>query len=90
MAQQLAHHTCNGCNMRTGDLLASGTISGESADSYGSMLELAWNRTRPIELPNGQTRIMIQDGDTVAMRGWTQGDGYRIGFGEVSGVVAGG
>ena len=89
MAQQLAHHSCNGCNMRTGDLLASGTISGESPDSYGSMLELAWNRTRPIELPGGETRVMIQDGDTVSMQGGAQGEGYRVGFGEVTGLVGG-
>ncbi len=87
MAQQLAHHTSNGCNMRPGDLLASGTISGPSPDAYGSMLELAWNRQRPIKLPDGDTRVMLADGDAITMQGWAQGDGFRVGFGEVTGVV---
>ena len=86
-AQQLAHHTCNGCNVNPGDLLASGTISGATPDSLGSMLELAWKGERPVELPNGETRRMLQDGDTVTMSGFAQGDGYRIGFGEVSGEL---
>jgi fumarylacetoacetase len=84
IAQQVAHHTVNGCNLRPGDLLASGTISGSSPDSYGSMLELAWKGTRPIAFPNGETRTYLQDGDRVAMTGWCQGDRYRIGFGDVS------
>ena len=87
MTQQLAHHTCNGCNVNPGDLLASGTISGATPDSLGSMLELAWKGERPVELPNGETRRMLQDGDTVTMSGFAQGDGYRIGFGEVSGEL---
>jgi fumarylacetoacetase len=87
MAQQLAHHTVNGCNLRTGDLVASGTISGPTPDSYGSMLELAWKGTKPIPLPNGETRVFLQDGDRVTMTGWCQGTGYRVGFGEVTGRV---
>jgi fumarylacetoacetase len=87
MAQQLAHHTVNGCNLRTGDLLASGTISGPTPDSYGSVLELAWKGTKPISLPNGETRVFLQDGDRVMMTGWCQGAGYRVGFGEVTGRI---
>ncbi|RMF83921.1 MAG: fumarylacetoacetase [Planctomycetota bacterium] len=87
MTQQLAHHTITGCNIRPGDLLASGTISGPTPDSYGSMLELAWRGTKPIRLPDGGERKFIADGDTVLMRGYCQGDGYRIGFGECDGKV---
>ncbi|MCR9197374.1 MAG: fumarylacetoacetase [Planctomycetaceae bacterium] len=87
MTQQLAHHTCNGCNVNPGDLLASGTISGSTADSLGSMLELAWKGERPVALPSGESRKMLQDGDTVIMSGFAQGDGYRIGFGEVTGEI---
>ncbi|MEM8736233.1 MAG: fumarylacetoacetate hydrolase family protein, partial [Planctomycetota bacterium] len=87
MTQQLAHHTCNGCNVRTGDLFASGTISGSTPDSLGSMLELAWKGERPVELPSGETRKMLQDGDTVILSGFAQGQGYRIGFGEVTGEI---
>jgi len=88
MAQQLAHHTSTGCNLRPGDLCASGTISGTTPDSYGSLLELAWGGTRPLTLPEtGETRVFLQDGDEVLMRGWCQGDGYRVGLGEVTGVV---
>jgi len=84
ICQQLAHHTITGCNMRPGDLIASGTISGPTPDSYGSMLELSWRGERPLALPNGETRKFLQDGDRVSMTGWCQGDGYRIGFGEVT------
>jgi fumarylacetoacetase len=87
MAQQLAHHTVNGCNIRPGDLLASGTISGPTPDSFGSLLELAWKGTKPIAFPNGETRTFLQDGDTVTMTAWCQGDGYRVGFGEVTGTI---
>jgi fumarylacetoacetase len=87
VCQQLAHHTVNGCNMRPGDLLASGTISGPTPDSYGSMLELAWKGTKPLELGNGERRVFLQDGDRVTMTGWCQGQGYRVGFGEVTGSV---
>jgi fumarylacetoacetase len=87
MCQQLAHHTITGCNLRPGDLLASGTISGPTPDSYGSMLELTWRGTKPIDLPDGTTRKFLADGDTVTMTGFAQGDGYRVGFGDVSGQV---
>jgi fumarylacetoacetase len=87
VCQQLAHHTVNGCNLRPGDLLASGTISGPTPDSFGSMLELAWKGTKPIELGNGERRVFLQDGDRVTMTGWCQGQGYRVGFGEVTGRV---
>lgn len=87
MRQQLAHHTVNGCNARPGDLMASGTISGPTEDSYGSMLELAWRGTKPIQLPDGSERSFLQDGDRVIMCGWAQGDGFRIGLGAVEGTV---
>lgn len=88
MRQQLAHHTINGCNMRPGDLCASGTISGPTEDSYGSMLELAWKGTKPLPMADGSERKFIQDGDTVIMRGHCQSaDGIRIGFGEVVGKL---
>ena len=87
IAQQLAHHTITGCNVRPGDLLASGTISGETDASFGSMLERSWRGTKPLQLPNGETCTFLQNGDTVTMTGWCQGDGYRVGFGEVSGKI---
>jgi fumarylacetoacetase len=87
MAQQLAHHASSGCNLRPGDLLGSGTISGSMPDSYGSLLELTWRGTRLIELPNGERRTFLEDGDRVTITGWCQGDGYRVGFGEVTGGV---
>jgi fumarylacetoacetase len=90
IAQQLAHHTVNGCNLQPGDLLASGTISGPTPNSYGSMLELAWKGTKPLELPSGEKRAFLQDGDRVTMTAWCQGPGYRVGFGEVTGRIVGG
>lgn len=84
MAQQLAHHTVNGCNVRVGDMYASGTISGPEKDSYGSMLELSWKGTQPLKMPDGSTRTFIDDGDVVSMRGWAEKDGVRLGFGEVT------
>lgn len=84
MAQQLAHHTVNGCNVRGGDLLGSGTISGPTPDSYGSMLELAWKGTKPVPMSDGTERKFIQDGDTVTMRGFCKNEKVRIGFGEVA------
>lgn len=87
MAQQLAHHTVNGCNINTGDMLASGTISGPTTDSYGSMLEIAWKGTKPIKLDDGTERKFIHDGDSVIMRGYCEKDGVRIGFGEVNSKV---
>jgi fumarylacetoacetase len=86
--QQLAHVTINGTRIRPGDLYASGTVSGREADSYGSLLELSWNGTRPIELDDGSTRYFLEDGDTVTMRGWCGGDDRpRLGFGTCSGTV---
>ncbi len=87
MSQQLAHHTVNGCNMRPGDLMASGTISGSSPESYGSLLELTWKGTKPLVLEGGVSRTFLEDGDRVIMTAWAQGDGYRIGFGEAAGTV---
>ena len=87
MAQQLAQHTISGCNTRVGDLMGSGTISGATPDSWGSLLELAWNGTKPIALANGARRSFLEDGDEVVMTGWCQGEGYRVGFGEVRGTV---
>lgn len=87
MPQQLAHHTINGCNVKVGDMCGSGTISGTSSDSFGSMLELSWRGTKPIEMPDGTTRKFIQDHDTVIMRGYAEKDGIRVGFGDVSGEV---
>ena len=87
MAQQLAHHTVNGCNVRVGDLMGSGTISGPTEGSYGSMLELAWKGTKPLTLADGSQRRFILDGDTVIMRGYCQNASIRIGFGEVKGKL---
>jgi len=87
LCQHVAHHTVNGCNLRTGDLLASGTISGPDPSSYGSMLELSWNGKSPIKLPNGEQRTFLQDGDTITITAYCQGDGYRIGFGELTGTI---
>jgi len=84
--QMLAHHTATGCNMRPGDLCGTGTISGPTEDSVGSLLELTWRGERPIRLPDEQ-RTFLQDGDCVTMRGWCQGNGYRVGFGEVTGKI---
>jgi fumarylacetoacetase len=84
MVQQLAHHTVNGCNMRCGDMLASGTISGPTPDSFGSMLEIAWRGTKPVKMNDGSERRFINDLDTVIMRGHCERNGVRIGFGEVS------
>lgn len=86
-AQQLAHHSSSGCAMSVGDLIGSGTISGPDKGSYGSMLELSWGGKEPIELVEGGTRTFLEDGDTITLRGYAQGDGYRIGFGEASGQI---
>jgi len=83
MFQQLAHHTVNGTAMEAGDLCGSGTISGPTEDSRGSMLEICWKGTKPITLPDGSERKFFADGDTVIIRGACEGDGYRVGFGEV-------
>ena len=73
--------------MNVGDLLGSGTISGPAKNERGSLLEISWNGTELIELENGITRTFLEDGDSLHMRGWCQGDGYRIGFGEVEGTI---
>jgi fumarylacetoacetase len=86
-AQQLAHHTSSGCPMRTGDLLGSGTISGPDKSEWGSLLELSWGGNEPFPLVTGGARSFLEDGDTLTLRGWCQGDGYRIGFGACSGKV---
>jgi fumarylacetoacetase len=84
MAQQLAHHTINGCRVNSGDMMGSGTISGETPDSFGSMLELTWGGKNPIQMVDGSERKFIQDHDTVVMRGYCKNDQVRIGFGECS------
>ena len=89
IAQQLAHHTVGGCNLQPGDLLASGTISGPEEDGRGSMLELTWRGANPLQLPGGETRKWLEDGDRLTISGWCEGDGYRVGFGEVTGRVVG-
>lgn len=87
MAQQLAHHSVNGCNVRTGDLMASGTISGKDESSYGSLLEIAHGGRQPFSLADGQQRTFLEDGDTVTLRGWAEKDGIRVGFGEAVGTI---
>ncbi len=85
--QQLVHHAVTGCNMRPGDLLGTGTISGLSESEYGSMLELSWRGSKEVSLGNGKVRKFIADGDEVFLTGYAQGEGYRIGFGECRGKV---
>jgi fumarylacetoacetase len=85
--QQLVHHASSGCAMNIGDLLGSGTISGPEKDQRGSLLEISWNGTEPVELPGGAKRTFLEDGDSLVMRGWCQGDSYRVGFGEVEGTI---
>ena len=87
MAQQLAHHTVNGCNIQVGDLYASGTISGPTPDSYGSMLEISWQGKNPVAMPDGTERRFILDNDTVVMKGYCEKNGVRIGFGECSSKI---
>ena len=87
MNQQLAHQTISGCNIKAGDMYASGTISGPTEDSFGSMLEISWSGKKTIKLNDGQERKFIQDGDTVIMRGFCEKNGNRVGFGEVSSKV---
>lgn len=86
-AQQLCHHTTSGCAMRVGDLLGSGTISGPTKDSRGSLLEISWGGKEPLTLTTGETRTFLEDGDTLTLRGAAHGDGYRIGFGDCAGQV---
>ncbi|WP_454624107.1 fumarylacetoacetase [Bradyrhizobium cenepequi] len=85
--QQLVHHASSGCAMNVGDLLGSGTISGPEKDQRGSLLEISWNGTEPVELAGGIKRSFLEDGDSLVMRGWCQGDGFRVGFGEVEGTI---
>ncbi len=85
--QQLVHHAIGGCAMQTGDLLGSGTISSAEKSSFGSLLELTWNGANPVALNGGGERRFIEDGDEITMRGWSQRDGYRIGFGNVTGRI---
>ena len=85
--QQLMHHASSGCAMNVGDLLGSGTISGPDKHQRGSLLEISWNGAEPVELPGGIKRSFLEDGDSLVMRGHCQGDGYRVGFGEVEGTI---
>ena len=87
ISQQLAHHTVGGCNLQPGDLLASGTISGETEESRGCMLEITWRGANPLKLPGGEERKWLEDGDSMSITGWCQGDGYRVGFGEARGKI---
>jgi fumarylacetoacetase len=88
IAQLVAHHTSNGCNLRAGDLLASGTVSGPEKESRGSLLELTWRGTETIPLPTGEERRFLEDGDEIIMRGWCEREGLpRIGFGDCRGIV---
>jgi fumarylacetoacetase len=89
LAQLVAHHTSNGCNLQPGDLLASGTVSGPTKESRGCLLERTWRGTEPLTLPTGESRRFLEDGDEVIMRAWCQRDGWRrIGFGECRGIVS--
>jgi fumarylacetoacetase len=85
--QQLVHHASSGCAMNVGDLLGSGTICGPEKHQRGSLLEISWNGSEPIELAGGVKRTFLEDGDQLVMRGWCQGDGYRVGFGGVEGTI---
>ncbi len=88
IGQMLTHHASGGCNLETGDLMATGTISGKEKSARGSMLELSWRGTEPIELPNGETRRFLEDGDEIIMKGYCEREGFRrIGFGECRGRV---
>jgi fumarylacetoacetase len=88
LAQMLTHHASNGCNLRPGDLLGTGTISGPTRDSLGSLLELTRRGAEPLKLPTGETRKFLEDGDEVTLRGHCEREGcVRIGFGECSGVI---
>jgi fumarylacetoacetase len=83
----IAHHTINGCNLRTGDLLATGTISGPEEESRGCLLEATWGGQRPRTTARGERRVYLADGDRLTLTGWCEGEGYRIGFGEVTGRI---
>jgi fumarylacetoacetase len=85
--QQFLHHASSGCAMNVGDLLGSGTISGSEKNQRGSLLEISWNGTEPAAIAPDVTRTFLEDGDSLVMRGWCQGEGYRVGFGEVEGTI---
>jgi fumarylacetoacetase len=87
MAQQLTHHTVNGCNVNVGDMMASGTISGRDQHSYGSMIEISQGGKQPMEIKNGKTRTFLEDGDTITIRAFCEKDGKRVGFGQCSGKI---
>lgn len=87
VAQQIAHHTVNGCNLNIGDVMASGTISGKEPNSFGSLLELTWGGKNPITLPDGSTRTFLEDGDTIIIKGFAEKNGIRVDFGEVKTTV---
>ena len=88
LAQLVTHHASNGCNLRPGDLIATGTVSGPTRESRGCLLERTWRGTEPLELPTGESRAFLEDGDEVIMRAWCERDGFRrIGFGECRGIV---
>src|SRR5438046_9279152 len=87
VAQQLAHHTVNGCNLQPGDLVASGTISGSTEESRGCMLELTWRGANTLKLPNGEKRKWLEDGDKLTITGWSEGTGYRVGLGDIRGLL---
>lgn len=87
MAQQVAHHTITGCNLRTGDLLGSGTISGTTHSEQGSLIELTTNGKEKIKLESGEERAFLEDGDSIIMRGYAQGNGFRVGFGECRSAI---
>lgn len=90
LAQMVAHHTSNGCNMKPGDLIATGTISGTEKESRGCLIERTWRGAEPFTLPNDETRTFLHDGDTVILRAFCEKDGARIGFGECRGTIAAG
>jgi len=87
-AQIIAHHSCNGCNLQPGDLIGTGTLSTDSVDGLGSLLEISQGGKAPVTLPNGETRSFLEDGDEVTLKAWCETDGaVRIGFGECVGKV---
>ena len=88
IGQMLTHHASNGCNLQTGDLMATGTVSGKEKNERGCLLELTWRGKEPIELPSGEQRRFLEDGDEIIMRGYCEREGYRrIGLGECRGRI---
>ena len=85
--QQLVHHASSGCAMNVGDLLGSGTSSGPGKSQRGSLMAISWNGSEPVELAGGIKRTFLEDGDSLSFHGWCQGNGYRVGFGEVEGTI---